>query len=126
MEIYIEYAFMENFLYDLALLWLAFKAARIKTRAWKLLVSSAIGGVFAVAFPLLSSSFAVLLSVCAGALIMKMFGQTRFNVLLLVAVTVCAYVIFSLKTKLVSSEDIMMIPNGDKILRLLRAARLIK
>lgn len=80
MEIYIEYAFLENFLYDLALLWLAFTAARVKTRGWKLFVSSAIGGVFAVAFPLLSlpQMLGTTVKMAMGALLcMLAFGQLR-------------------------------------------------
>lgn len=54
MEIYIEYALIENFLYDGVLLWLAYYAARVKTKAWKLCVSAGIGAIFAVVFPLLA------------------------------------------------------------------------
>ena len=54
MEIYVEYALIENFLYDFTLLWLAFTAARVKTKGWKLSLSACIGAVFAVIFPLLS------------------------------------------------------------------------
>ena len=80
MEIYIEYAFLENFLYDLALLWLAFTAARVKTRGWKLLVASAIGGVFALVFPLLSlpQMLGTAVKIAMGAfLCMFAFGQLR-------------------------------------------------
>ena len=52
-EIYVEYAFVENFLYDFTLLWLAFKTARVQVKARRLLLSACIGAVFAVAFPLL-------------------------------------------------------------------------
>ncbi|MBO7297421.1 MAG: sigma-E processing peptidase SpoIIGA, partial [Clostridia bacterium] len=45
MEIYIEYALIENFLYDLVLLTLAFKAARVKAKGWKLTLSAGIGAV---------------------------------------------------------------------------------
>ncbi len=52
-EIYIEYAFIENFLYDFALLALAFTAARVKTKWYKLILSACVGATFAVVFPLL-------------------------------------------------------------------------
>lgn len=52
MEIYIEYALLENFLYDGVLLWLAYRAARVETRGWKLCLSAGIGAVFAVIYPL--------------------------------------------------------------------------
>lgn len=53
MEIYIEYALIENFLYDGVLLWLAYYTARVKTRGWKLCASAIVGAVFAVIYPLL-------------------------------------------------------------------------
>lgn len=56
MEIYIEYAFLENFLYDFALLWLAFFAAQVKAKRGRLCLSATLGGVFALLFPLLSLS----------------------------------------------------------------------
>ena len=80
MEIYIEYAFLENFLYDLALLWLAFTAARVKMRGWKLALSASVGGVFAVAFPLLSlpQALGTAVKMAMGALLcMLAFGQLR-------------------------------------------------
>ena len=55
-EIYVEYAFVENFLYDFTLLWLAFKTARVQARVRALLLSACVGSVFAVAFPLLRLS----------------------------------------------------------------------
>ena len=53
MEIYIEYALIENFVYDFILLLLAFVAARIKVKMRSLFFSACIGAVFAVIFPLL-------------------------------------------------------------------------
>jgi sigma-E processing peptidase SpoIIGA len=53
MEIYIEYALIENFLFDYALLYLAAKAANIPRKSWRICFSSAIGAVFALLFPLL-------------------------------------------------------------------------
>ena len=56
MEIYIEFVFLENFLYDFALLWLAFLAVQVKTKRWRLCLSASLGGMFALLFPLLSLS----------------------------------------------------------------------
>ena len=53
MEIYIEYALIENFLYDGLLLWISYYAAKVKTSWWKLTLSAFFGSVFAVIFPLL-------------------------------------------------------------------------
>ena len=54
MEIYIEYAFLENFLLDGVLLFLSLKATKSKI-VWKRVVLSAtLGGVFALIFPLLT------------------------------------------------------------------------
>lgn len=53
MEIYIEYVLIENFLYDFTLLWLAFRAARVKVSGWRLSLSACFGAVFAAVFPLL-------------------------------------------------------------------------
>ena len=71
MEIYIEYALIENFLYDLALLGLAFKAARVKTKGWKRTLSAGIGAVFAVVFPLLRlpPTLGTVVKVAMGALL---------------------------------------------------------
>ena len=54
MEIYIEYALIENFLFDGTLLYLATKAARVETSRLRLIFSAVCGAVFAVLFPLLS------------------------------------------------------------------------
>ncbi len=53
MTVYIEYAFLQNFLLDGILLALSLFAARVPTRAWRILLSACIGGVFALLFPLL-------------------------------------------------------------------------
>ena len=52
-EIYVEYAFIENFLYDFTLLWLAFKAARVQVKRRVLTLSACVGAAFAVLFPIL-------------------------------------------------------------------------
>ncbi len=53
MEIYVEYAILENLLLDGALLLLALLAARQKICVWRLCLAAAVGAVFAVGFPLL-------------------------------------------------------------------------
>ena len=52
MVVYVEYAFLENFLLDFILLYISMRASRIKTKLWRLFLSAGIGGVFAVVFPL--------------------------------------------------------------------------
>ncbi len=53
LEIYIEYALMENFLLDITLLYLSLKAAKRKIRYKRLCFAGVIGAVFAVAYPFL-------------------------------------------------------------------------
>lgn len=53
MEIYIEYAFLENFFFDGVLLCLALYAAKIKIKWWKVGSSATLGGAFALLFPFL-------------------------------------------------------------------------
>lgn len=54
MTVYIEYAFLENFLYDGAFLCLALLAAREKIRWRRIALSASFGAVFAIVFPLLN------------------------------------------------------------------------
>ena len=71
MEIYVEYAFLENFLFDYVLLRLAFYAAKIKVKRKTLALSAACGGGFALLFPLLGT-VGVIATVCklsVGALL---------------------------------------------------------
>lgn len=53
MEIYIEYAFAENFLFDGILLYLTFQATRSQIRFKRLCFTAFLGGVFALVYPLL-------------------------------------------------------------------------
>ncbi len=53
MEIYIEYAFIENFLFDYTLLYLALLSTKTEIRRFRLVIASVFGGVFAILFPLL-------------------------------------------------------------------------
>ena len=71
MTVYIEYAFLQNFLLDGVLLWLAGRASRTPVKWGWLLFSAAFGGVFAVLFPLLrlSKAGAFLLKLAVGMLL---------------------------------------------------------
>ncbi|MBE7079159.1 MAG: hypothetical protein E7380_04815 [Clostridiales bacterium] len=71
MVVYIEYALLENFLFDGVLLALAAFAARIKLRLWRISLSAAIGAVFAVLFPLLTlpKFLSVFLKILVGFLL---------------------------------------------------------
>ncbi len=71
MVIYVEYAFLENFLFDSVLLSLALFAARVKIPKGKVAISAACGGIFALAFPLLrlSGGWAALCKFSVGALL---------------------------------------------------------
>ena len=71
MEIYIEYALMENFLFDGTLLYLALKASKAPMRFLRLLAAAIFGAVFAVIFPLLSlpTALAYLLKFSVGLLL---------------------------------------------------------
>ncbi len=53
MTVYIEYAFLENFLVDAALLYGTFTLLKRKISYKKIVLSSALGGVFALVYPLL-------------------------------------------------------------------------
>lgn len=53
MVVYIEYAFLQNFLIDCALLRLAFYASKTPVSWKKICLSSLVGAIFALAFPLL-------------------------------------------------------------------------
>ena len=54
MEIYIEYAFIENFALDALLCYLAFKFLRLPIKSGFIILSGVIGAIFAVAYPFLS------------------------------------------------------------------------
>ncbi len=71
MEIYIEYAFLENFLFDGALLSLALYAAKVKIKWWKICLSSCVGAIFAIVYPLLKlpDFLGVLLKIAVGLLL---------------------------------------------------------
>ncbi len=78
MEIYIEYALVENFLYDFILLALSFAAVRVKVKWRWVFFSAGIGGGFAVLFPLLRlpSALSTAVKIAMGALLCLLpFGR---------------------------------------------------
>lgn len=80
MEIYIEYAFLENFIYDFILLCLSFIATKTKPRWGRTVFSAFLGGTFALLFPLMGiyGFFSVLLKISVGALLcMVAFGRLK-------------------------------------------------
>ena len=55
MEIYVEYAFLENFLLDTALCYLALKLSKSKVKGAGLALGGGVGGAFAIGYPLLKA-----------------------------------------------------------------------
>ena len=53
MVVYVEYAFLENFLFDGALLCLALVASKTPLRRWRIVFAAACGGFFALVYPFL-------------------------------------------------------------------------
>ncbi len=54
MVVYVELAFLENFCLDFLLLALSAYAARGTSPIWRIIIAAAVGGMFALLFPLLS------------------------------------------------------------------------
>ena len=80
MEIYIEYALLENFLFDGVLLALALFASKTKIRLWRIAVSACVGAVFALLFPLLrlSAFLKTILKISVGFLLCILaFGRLK-------------------------------------------------
>ena len=71
MVVYIEYAFLENTLFDFVLLSLSFLLCKTKTVWWKTIISACVGGVFAVIFPLilLPNVLLIFLKIAVGFLL---------------------------------------------------------
>ena len=71
MVVYVENAFLENFVLDGALLFLALKATKTPVKWRKLVLAAAFGGIFALVFPLLIlPNFATLFIKTATALLL--------------------------------------------------------
>ena len=80
MVVYIEYALLENFVYDYVLLCLAFFATRERTKWYRLAFSALIGAVFALLCPfiVLPSFLYLTLKIGVGLLIcMLPFGRLK-------------------------------------------------
>lgn len=71
MVVYWEYAFVENFMLDGLLVYLALKCARGKVHVWRLLLAAVLGAVEAIVFPLISLPVwcAYLIKFSGGALL---------------------------------------------------------
>ena len=71
MVVYIECVFLENTLFDFALLYLSLRLCKTKTRWWKCLLSACVGGIFAVVYPFLAlpSIVLILLKITVGCLL---------------------------------------------------------
>lgn len=71
MTVYVEYAFLENFLLDGVLLGLSLLAARAPFRWWRVLLSAACGAAFALVYPFvrLPDFLDILLKLSVGALL---------------------------------------------------------
>ena len=61
MQVYIEYAFLDNFIIDFILLKLSYTCARVKTSVLRLFVATIVGTMFAIVVPLFSLNNIVLL-----------------------------------------------------------------
>ena len=80
MTVYIEYALIENFLYDYVLLRLAFFASREKTKWYKAAFSALLGAAFALLCPFirLPSALFLLLKIGVGLLLCLLsFGRLK-------------------------------------------------
>ncbi len=80
LEIYIEYAFLENFLLDTTLLFLSLKASKKKTVYKRLFLAGALGAIFAILYPflILPPIFNSVLKIAVGALLCLMaFGRIK-------------------------------------------------
>ncbi len=79
MQVYIEFAFLENFLLDGVLLYLALACARLKVSAWRLILASAVGAIEAIVFPLISMPAwaAYLVKILGGTLLALIAARGR-------------------------------------------------
>lgn len=80
MAVYIEYAFLQNFLFDGGLLCLALWASRTKLRVWRIVLSAVVGACFALIFPFLRlpKILSFLLKFSVGAfLCLLAFGRLK-------------------------------------------------
>lgn len=80
MVVYVEYAFLENFLFDGALLCLALVASKTPLKRWRVVFAAACGGFFALVYPLLTlpNFTALSLKIAVGFLLCFIaFGRVK-------------------------------------------------
>lgn len=80
MTVYVEYAFLQNFLLDGALIWLSLKGSKTPVNGYKLLISALFGAAFAVVYPLLrlKKGIGLVFKFSAGVLLcMLAFGRLK-------------------------------------------------
>ena len=77
MEVYVEYAFIDNFLIDFVLLKTSVKCARVKSSLLKLILASFIASVIAILIPLLNLSkiFLFIVKILVGFLMALIAGS---------------------------------------------------
>lgn len=77
MQVYIEYAFIDNFIIDFLLIKISTKCAKIKTSFFKILIASFIGTVIAIALPLfnIDNFFILPIKITLGFLIIYIGGS---------------------------------------------------
>ncbi len=93
MVVYVEYAFIENFLLDFCLLFLAVKTARGKLKLWRILFGGAVGAIEAIFFPLLTlpTPIAYLLKFVGGAALVLVAASGRVKTYIVALVAFFAY-----------------------------------
>ena len=80
MTVYIEYAFLQNFFLDGALVWLSLKGSKTPVKGRRIALSALVGGVFAVLYPLLGLTkwLGLTLKISVGVLLcMLAFGRLK-------------------------------------------------
>ncbi len=77
MQVYIEYAFLDNFIIDFILLKLSLKCAKVKTNLLRLIISATVGSVLTILLSLLNFNkiFTLLLKILLGLLITFLGGS---------------------------------------------------
>ncbi|MDE7087035.1 MAG: sigma-E processing peptidase SpoIIGA, partial [Clostridia bacterium] len=77
MQVYVEYAFIENFCMDFTLLAAAKAACKNPAKYWRITIASVLGACFAIAFPLfgLTGAWAVFVKIVAGVGMCALAGK---------------------------------------------------
>jgi hypothetical protein len=97
MEIYLEYAFLENFLVDACILYLALSASRLPISIGRVCLGGVVGAGFALLFPLLTLPewLAYLLKFAVGALLCLLASKPNRAKKGGLPLTVCMFYAFS-------------------------------